>query len=104
VSGSTVYVPCRDGPMRELTIGAGGTPHPGWTAAAAGSQGSPAIGGGAVWAVDYSAGTLYALNPASGAVRASIDVGRAPHFAAPSLSGSRAYVGTRNGVTAVSGA
>jgi outer membrane protein assembly factor BamB len=104
VSGNIVYVPCRDGPMREVTIGADGTPHPGWSAGAAGSQGTPATGGGAVWTVNYSAGMLYALNAATGAVRASIHVGQAPHFAAPSLSGSRAYVGTLTGVTAVSGA
>jgi hypothetical protein len=54
--------------------------------------------------VDYTAGVVYALNPATGAVRASVRVGPAPHFAAPSLSGSRAYVGTLAGVTAVSGA
>lgn len=104
VSGNTVYIPCRDGPMREVTIGADGTPHPGWTAGAPGSQGSPATGGGAVWAVDFTAGTLYALDAATGAVRASARIGPAPHFAAPSLSGSRAYVGTLNGVTAISGA
>ena len=104
VSGNTVFVPCRDGAMRELIVGSDGTPHPGWTAGAAGSQGTPATGGGAVWAVDSAAGVLYALNPSTGAVRASIKIGPAPHFAAPSLSGSRAYVGTSNGVVAVSGA
>jgi outer membrane protein assembly factor BamB len=104
VSGNTVYVPCRDGPMRQVTVGANGTPHPGWTAGAPGSQGSPATGGGAIWTVNYTAGMLYALNPATGAVRASIRIGPAPHFAAPSLSGSRAYTGTLTGVTAISGA
>ena len=61
-------------------------------------------GGGAVWVVDYDGGVLYALNPADGAIRASADIGAAPHFAAPSLSGSHAYVGTLDGVVAVGGA
>ena len=104
VSGNTVYVPCRDGPMRDVTIGANGTPHPGWTAATSGATGSPATGGGALWTVDYRAGVLYALNPATGAVRSQVQIGPAPNFAAPSLSGSRAYVGTSTGVVAVSGA
>jgi outer membrane protein assembly factor BamB len=103
VSGNTVYVPCRDGAMRQVTIGADGTPHAGWSAGAAGAHGSPVTGGGAVWVADYGAGVLYALNPATGTVRARVQVGPAPHFAAPSLSGSRAYIGTLAGVVSVSG-
>jgi streptogramin lyase len=62
------------------------------------------VGGGVVWVVDYSAGRLYALDPTTGAVRASADVGAAPHFASLSLSGTRAFVGTLTGVVAVTGA
>jgi hypothetical protein len=61
------------------------------------------VGGGAVWAVDYDAGTLYALDPGNGSVRARVHIGAAPHFASPTLSGSRAYVGTLDGVVAVGG-
>jgi len=68
------------------------------------AEGSPAIGGGAVWVIDYNGGVLYALDPATGAALAQVRVGQAPNFASPTLSGSRAYVGTRAGVTAVSGA
>ena len=35
VSGAVVYVPCHDSGIRQVTIGADGTPHPGWTAQAA---------------------------------------------------------------------
>ncbi len=104
VSGSVIYVPCRGSGIRQVTIGADGTPHPGWIAQAAGAHGSPVSGGGAVWVVDYDAGVLDALNPADGSIRASVHIGTAPHFAAPSLSGSHAYVGTLNGLAAISGA
>ena len=104
VSGAVVYVPCRDTGIRQVTVGADGALHLGWTAAAAQAHGSPVTGGGAVWVVDYDGGVLYALNPADGSIRASVHIGAAPHFASPSLSGSRAYVGTLGGVVAVSGA
>ena len=40
----------------------------------------------------------------TGAVRQQIAIGTAPHFASPTLSGNRAYIGTNAGVTAVNGA
>ncbi len=104
VSGAVVYVPCHDGGIRQVIIGADGTPRAGWTAQAASAHGSPVTGGGAVWVVDYDGGVLYALGAVNGAVLARADVGTAPHFAAPSLSGSHAYVGTLDGVVAVAGA
>ncbi len=103
VSGAVVYVPCVNTGIRQVTIGADGTPHAGWTAQATGAHGSPVVGGGAVWVVDYDGGVLYALNPSNGAIRAQVSIGQAPHFASPSLSGSQAYVGTLDGVVAVGG-
>jgi outer membrane protein assembly factor BamB len=104
VDGRAVYVPCQDGGIRQVIIGAGGRPRAGWIAQAASAHGSPVTGGGAVWVIDYDGGVLYALSAATGAVIASAGVGTAPHFAAPSLSGSHAYVGTLDGVVAVAGA
>ena len=103
VSGNVVYVPCANSGIRQVIIDADGTPHAGWTAQAADAHGSPVTGGGAVWAVDYDGGVLYALDPSSGAIRGRVTIGAAPHFAAPSLAGSQAYVGTLNGVVAVGG-
>ncbi|GIH16866.1 cellulose binding domain-containing protein [Rugosimonospora africana] len=104
VSGNTIYLPCTTGP-RAVTIDADGTPRELWRASnSVPAEGSPVIGGGAVWVVDYFGGVLYALNPATGAVLAQIRVGQAPNFTSPTLSGSHAYVGTRTGVTAVGGA
>ncbi|MER6895595.1 PQQ-binding-like beta-propeller repeat protein, partial [Amycolatopsis sp. NPDC000740] len=74
-----------------------------WRAAAS-ANGSPTVGGGAVWVVDYNTGDLYALSPADGTVRSQINLGTVPHFASPTLSGDHAYVGTMTGVVAVSGA
>jgi polyvinyl alcohol dehydrogenase (cytochrome) len=102
VVGTTVYVPCTDG-TRAVSINAAGTPRTRWHAGVA-AAGSPVVGGGAVWVVDYDAGTLYALDPGNGSVRAKVNIGAAPHFASPTLSGARAYVGTLDGVVAVGGA
>ena len=71
----------------------------------ASAGGSPVVGGGAVWVADWSGGRLYELNPATGAVRYSLGLGMAlPHFASLSMSGSHAFLGTDDGVTAVAGA
>ena len=69
-----------------------------------GARGSPVVGGGVVWVVDYTAGVLYTLDPATGAVRQRLGIGTCPHFASPALARGRAYVGTMTGVVAVAGA
>jgi outer membrane protein assembly factor BamB len=102
VVGNTVYLPCHGDAVRAVTIASDGTPSVSWTAQATVS-GSPTVGGGAVWVVDPT-GVLYALDQTTGAVREQITVGGVPHFASPTLSGQRAYVGTMNGVVAIGGA
>jgi polyvinyl alcohol dehydrogenase (cytochrome) len=101
-SAGTAYLPCTDGP-RAVRVDADGTPQVMWRAAV-NANGSPTVGGGAVWVVDYRTGVLYALGQADGVVRAQLNLGAVPHFASPTLSGDHAYVGTMNGVVAVSGA
>lgn len=102
VDGATVYLPCPDGPTA-LHIGADGAVTTMWKSAVR-AAGSPVVGGGAVWVVDYDGGVLYALNPTTGGVLDQVTVGTAPHFTSPTLSGSRAYVGTMKGVVAINGA
>jgi len=102
VSANTIFVPCTDGP-RAVTVDGAGKISVGWHAPVR-AKGSPVVGGGAVWVVDYDAGELYALDPASGNVVQHIAVGEAPHFASPTLARDRAYVGTKSGVVAVAGA
>jgi outer membrane protein assembly factor BamB len=100
VSGQTLYLPCSDG-IRSATIDASsGKITTGWHGPS-GASGSPVIAGGAVWVVDYDAGLLYLLDPATGKVRAKLGTGRAPHFASPTVARGHGYLGTLTGVVAV---
>ena len=102
-SGTTVYVPCIGGGMAAVKT-AGNTIKVLWRGPA-GAQGSPVLGGGAVWVPDWNAGVLYQLDPGTGHVWHKIRLGSAlPHFASPSLSGRLALIGTMRGVVAVHGA
>jgi outer membrane protein assembly factor BamB len=102
-SGTTVYVPCIGGGMAAVNT-AGAAIKVLWRGPA-GAQGSPVLGGGAVWVPDWNAGVLYQLDPGTGHVRHKIRLGSAlPHFASPSLSGRLALIGTMHGVVAVHGA
>jgi hypothetical protein len=60
VSGTTVYVPCLDG-TRAVSV-VGGVITTLWTSSVP-AGGSPTLGGGAVWAVDYSAGGALCAEP-----------------------------------------
>jgi outer membrane protein assembly factor BamB len=103
VDGTTVYEPCEDGGMAAISV-AGGRIRVLWRGPGS-AWGSPVVGGGAVWVTDWLAGTLYELNPATGAVRFSLGLGTTlPHFASLSMTGSHAFLGTDQGVTAVAGA
>jgi outer membrane protein assembly factor BamB len=103
VRGSVAYLPCIQGGMAAVNT-AGGKIKVLWRGPSA-AQGSPVLGGGAVWVPDWGSGVLYQLNPANGHVRRQLKLGGAlPHFASPSLSGSLALIGTLNGVVAVRGA
>ena len=100
VSGTTVYVPCPT-EIRALSVSANGISDL-WRAAVK-SASSPMVGGGAVWVVDYGDGVLYELGQNDGHVVAQVPVGTATRFTAPTLSGSKAYIGTADSVVAVSG-
>jgi outer membrane protein assembly factor BamB len=103
VSGTVAYIPCEGGGMAALDT-AGGRLRVLWRGPA-GAEGSPVLGGGAVWAPDWGSGVLYELSPSTGRVKHQVGLGSAlPHFASPSLSGDLALVGTLAGVTAVRGA
>jgi outer membrane protein assembly factor BamB len=96
--GSTVYVPCTDG-LRQLEVGPGARLQPGWQAPRAAS-GSPVVGGNTVYSLDQG-GTLYALDAASGNVRATAPVDETSRFATPTLAGGLVLVGTLTGVVAL---
>jgi outer membrane protein assembly factor BamB len=103
VAGSTVYEPCEQGGMAAIST-AGNKIRVLWRGPSS-AWGSPVVGGGAVWVTDWTAGTLYELDPATGTTRNSVSLGTTlPHFASLSMTGSHAYLGTSQGVVAVAGA
>jgi len=58
--------------------------------------------GGVLW---VTGGTLYELNPADGTVQSQISISEGlPHFSSLSLAGGTGFVGTLDGVVAISGA
>ncbi len=99
VQGQSLYIPCADR-VRQLKVTAGPRLVVGWLAPNA-VTGSPVIGGQTVYTLNPGAGTLYALNAATGAVRATVAVGVSSRFATPSISGTTLFVGTMQGITAV---
>ena len=106
VSGNVVYEPCRSGSgIAAVQVSAASEQIQVLWRGPAGAHGSPVIGGGAVWVTDWPGGTLYALSPATGQVLQQLSLGeRLPNMSSMSLAGSRAYLGTMNGVIAVAGA
>lgn len=102
VSGTTVYEPCEHGGMTAVST-SGNAVRVLWHGPAA-AWGSPVLGGGAIFVTDWTGGTMYELNPATGAVRDSVSLGGTlPHFSSISLAGPMAFTGTMDGVTAVRG-
>ncbi len=99
VVGDTVYVPCTDG-VRAVQISDAGTMSIRWHADVA-LAGSPVVGGGRVYVLDTSGGTLAALDQATGKVNERVTVGAASRFATPAISGSALYVPTLTGLTVV---
>lgn len=102
VAGQTVIVPCESGGPAAVLV-SGGQIRLLWRGPAA-ADGSPVIGGHAVWVTANQAGVLYELNPSTGRVRYRIALGASlPHFASPSLAGGLVLTGTTHGVVAVTG-
>jgi outer membrane protein assembly factor BamB len=99
VDGSEAFIPCADG-VREIQLGSGGSLLAGWQAPSQVS-GSPVIGGTTVYSLAPSGGMLYALDAATGSVRATVSVGATSRFATPTLFHTTIVVGTLTGVVAV---
>ncbi|HEV1991770.1 MAG TPA: PQQ-binding-like beta-propeller repeat protein [Candidatus Dormibacteraeota bacterium] len=97
-SGSTVYVPCANG-LFALSVSSSSI-DVAWHARRP-ELGSPIIAAGAVWAVDNS-GTLFALDPSSGAVVYSVGLGSAQHFSTPAATEGFVVVPAGRSIAAVS--
>ncbi len=103
VRGHTVIVPCASGGPAAVAT-RGNRLRVAWRGPPS-ADGSPVIGGGAVWVTDTANGVLYELSPGTGRVRHQIRLGsQLPHFASPSLSLRLVLIGTMHGVIAVTGA
>jgi outer membrane protein assembly factor BamB len=100
VVGARVFVPCTDG-IRAVRIDGTGHMHVLWHASG-NVWGSPVVGGGRVWSLNPDSGTLYAVNPATGSVVNSVNVGTTSRFATLAIYGSRIFVPTLSGLTVVS--
>jgi polyvinyl alcohol dehydrogenase (cytochrome) len=73
VRGQSAFIPCADG-LREIKLEAGTSLTSGWQAPQQVTD-SPVVGGNTVYRLDPDGGMFYALDTATGAVRASIFVG-----------------------------
>ncbi|HEY7260274.1 MAG TPA: PQQ-binding-like beta-propeller repeat protein [Trebonia sp.] len=110
VSGAVVYEPCSDGGMAAVSVTAAQRKISVLWRGPSDANGSPVVGGGAVWVTHYDpdgggGNTLYELDPASGAVKSKLTISDGlPHFSSLSLAGGSAFLGTLNGVVAVNGA
>jgi polyvinyl alcohol dehydrogenase (cytochrome) len=97
-SGSTVYIPCGNG-LYALSVSKGSI-DVAWRARRP-DLASPIIAAGVVWAIDNS-GTLFALDPSSGAVVYSVSLGSAQHFSTPAATEGFVVVPAGRSVAAVS--
>ena len=107
VNGSMVYEPCQQNGMAAVYVSAAHREIKVVWRGPDSATGSPAVGGGAVWVTGFTttSGTLYELNPKTGAVRDQIAIGAGlPHFSSLSLAGHLAYLDTLTGITAIDGA
>ena len=82
-NGSVVFVPCTDG-LYAMSVGPNGlnvvwrADHP--------ALGSPIVAAGAIWAIEPSSATLYALDQSTGAVLYSTGLPAARHFNTPAAT------------------
>jgi outer membrane protein assembly factor BamB len=110
VDGSTVYEPCMNDGMAAIAMDAAQRKIRVLWRGPSDANGSPVVGGGAVWVTRYnqsgsdSGGTLYELDPADGSVKSRLEISDGlPHFSSLSLAGGAAFLGTLQGVVAVNG-
>ena len=98
VSGTTVYLPCVEGPVAVNTSASPAALHLLWRASSGG--GPPVMAAGLVWTIGQN-GVLYGLDPATGAAREHVTVGAsANHFPTPSVGDGFLFVPTADRVIA----
>ena len=98
-SAATVFVPCADG-LHALSVSAGSVAVA-WRAASP-RLGSPIIAAGAVWAIEPSSGTLFALGISDGRVLFKTSLGAAMQFSTPAATEGFVVAPAGRNVVAVS--
>lgn len=71
-----------------------------WTPSTGSPNGPPIVAGGLVWALDWSSGGLYGMNPVSGNVVVQRATDSLEHFATPGVGDRMLFVPTAAGVEA----
>jgi len=106
---STIYAACTGG-LKALSLGSGSLPSlaakSGFSATSS-ATGPPTLAGGLVWVTNYSSGTLYGLDPTSGATSSQFAIPEITvaggsdvnHFASPSAADGRLFVASGEQVT-----
>jgi polyvinyl alcohol dehydrogenase (cytochrome) len=96
-----IYVPCGSG-LEALQLQSGSQPwftslwnYSGFFA------GPPIIAAGAVWTTEITGGTLYALNPTTGAVMSQLSLGSVEHFSTPSAGDGLIFVAATQTIYAI---
>lgn len=100
--GLNVFVPCIDG-RREVQVGQDGHITLGWQASGE-VIGSPIVAGHTVYSVNHNTGMFYALNLSDGTTRFSLSVGKTSRFITPTPANGYIFIGTLNGIVALSAA
>jgi outer membrane protein assembly factor BamB len=96
--GSTVFMPCVDGPVAVRATASPASLKVLWKASVGG--GPPIYAAGLIWTIGQN-GVLYGLNPSNGRVREQASVGSvANHFSTPSVGDSLLLVPTADQVVA----
>ena len=81
--GTTVYLPCLSGTVADQGVGIAPSLRVLWSSGSGG--GPPIVAAGLVWTIGQD-GTLYGLDPGTGAIRQQAHVGQpANHFPTPSV-------------------
>jgi outer membrane protein assembly factor BamB len=98
VDGTTVYLPCLNGPIAVQVSDSPAGLHLLWASSVGG--GPPVVAAGLVWTIG-SDGVLYGLAPTSGAVREQATIGApANHFPTPSVGADLLLAPSANRVVA----
>jgi hypothetical protein len=98
VVGTTVYLPCLSGTMAVQVTASPPSLKVLWTSAVGG--GPPIVAAGLVWTIGLD-GTLYGLDPSTGAVRQQASIGMpANHFPTPSVGDGLLLAPSANRVVA----